>query len=195
LSRTTVASATCVALATGAAALLLSSGAASAATVKTSPAPSDPSSTQSEQRQTPEPAWQIALDFAMRKRGTPYVWGGTGHGGFDCSGLMLKAYKRAGIDLPRTAAEQYGAFSRKISWNHLKPGDLVFFDGLGHVGMVSRPGYMVDAPHTGDVVKEEPLSGWRRSSFAGAVRPDPKGVKYSAQLKKLNEAKPVIDSH
>jgi cell wall-associated NlpC family hydrolase len=213
LSRTTVASATCIALATGAALLLssgaasadtvktgtaaplLPSGAASADTVKTGTAPSDPDSTQSQERQAPEPAWQIALKFAMRKRGTPYVWGGTGHGGFDCSGLVLRAYKRAGIDLPRTAAEQYGAFSRKISWKHLKPGDLVFFDGLGHVGMVSRPGYMVDAPHTGDVVKEEPLSDWRRSSFAGAVRPDPKGVKYSLQLKKLNEAKPVIDSH
>ncbi|MEU0565813.1 C40 family peptidase [Nonomuraea sp. NPDC005983] len=135
-------------------------------------------------KKTPNPAWKVALNFAMKKRGIPYVWGGTSDSGYDCSGLTLRAYEKAGIELPRTAAEQYNAFSKKISWDHLKPGDLVFFHGLGHVGMISRPGYMVHAPHTGDVVKEEQLSDWRKDSFVGAVRPDPKGVKLWKEISK-----------
>ncbi|MEV0585594.1 C40 family peptidase [Nonomuraea sp. NPDC050310] len=136
------------------------------------------------------PAWKKALAYAMSKRGVPYVWGGTSDRGYDCSGLMLRAYESAGIELPRTAAQQYSAFGRKISWKELKPGDMVFFSGLGHVGMISRPGYMVHAPHSGDVVKEERLSGWRRGAFVGAVRPDPKGVALWAALLK-QKAKPA----
>ncbi|MFC6895458.1 C40 family peptidase [Nonomuraea dietziae] len=133
------------------------------------------------------PAWRVALKFALAKRGTPYVWGGTGSGGYDCSGLMLKAYEKAGIELPRVAADQYRAFSRKISWDNLKPGDLVFFSGLGHVGMISRPGHMVHAPRSGDVVKEEKLSAWRRQAFVGAVRPDPKGVALAMKQAKAKQ--------
>ncbi|MBA2894054.1 C40 family peptidase [Nonomuraea soli] len=139
------------------------------------------------------PAWKKALAFAMAERGTPYVWGGASASGYDCSGLMLRAYESAGIELPRTAAEQYSAFDRKISWDDLKPGDMVFFSGLGHVGMISRPGYMVHAPHSGDVVKEERLSGWRRQAFAGAVRPDPKGVTaWAAQIKQRRAPAPAM---
>jgi cell wall-associated NlpC family hydrolase len=127
------------------------------------------------------PAWKIALNFALKKQGIPYLWGGTGRGGYDCSGLMLRAYQKAGIQLPRVAADQYAAFDKKVSWNHLKPGDLVFFSNLGHVGMISRPGYMVHAPRTGDVIKEEKLSSWRRSVFVGGVRPDRKGVREWAE--------------
>ncbi|GAA1665964.1 hypothetical protein GCM10009733_074510 [Nonomuraea maheshkhaliensis] len=135
-----------------------------------------------QEKQIPAPAWKIAIRYAMDKRGTPYVWGGASRQGYDCSGLMLRAYEAAGIELPRTAAEQYGAFSRKISWDDLKPGDLVFFSGLGHVGMISKPGYMVHSPHTGDVVKEEKLSDWRRQAFVGAVRPDRAGVREWKQV-------------
>ncbi|WP_052422585.1 C40 family peptidase [Nonomuraea candida] len=123
----------------------------------------------------------------MDKRGTPYVWGGTSENGYDCSGLMLRAYEAAGIDLPRTARQQYGAFSRKIDWPDLKPGDLVFFSNLGHVGMISKPGHMVHAPRTGDVVKEEKLSAWRRQAFVGAVRPDPQGVRQWAKVLERRE--------
>ncbi|MEU6711863.1 C40 family peptidase [Nonomuraea sp. NPDC046802] len=126
-----------------------------------------------------KPAWKIALKFAMDKRGIPYVWGGTSDSGYDCSGLMLRAYEAAGIELPRVTNDQYAAFDRKISWKNLKPGDLVFFSNLGHVGMISKPGFMVHAPRSGDVVKEERLSSWRRDAFVGAVRPDPKGVRLS----------------
>ncbi|GAA3114782.1 C40 family peptidase [Streptosporangium carneum] len=140
-------------------------------------------------------AWRKALKWAMSKRGTPYVWGGTGNGGFDCSGLMLRAYGAAGIHLPRTAAQQYSAFSKKIAWKDLRPGDLVFFHNLGHVGMVSKPGYMVHAPRTGDVVKVEKLGAWRRSSFVGAVRPDPKGVKVAVQrAEQAREAKQAAEA-
>ncbi|MFI6499166.1 C40 family peptidase [Nonomuraea typhae] len=124
----------------------------------------------------------------MDKRGTPYVWGGASKRGYDCSGLMLRAYESAGIELPRTAAQQYRAFDKKITWKNLKPGDLVFFSGLGHVGMISKRGFMVHSPRSGDVVKEERLSSWRRQAFVGAVRPDPKGVKRTSQLKKLGRA-------
>lgn len=140
--------------------------------------------------QAPTPAWKKALSYAMDKRGTPYLWGGTTSRGYDCSGLMLRAYESAGVDLPRTAAEQYSAFSQKISWDDLKPGDLVFFSGLGHVGMISKPGYMVHSPQSGDVVKEEKLSQWRHDAFVGAVRPDPKGVKLWAELAKKRLAPP-----
>ncbi|MEQ4719094.1 C40 family peptidase [Nonomuraea sp. B19D2] len=124
----------------------------------------------------------------MSKRGTPYVWGGASPSGYDCSGLMLRAYQHGGIELPRTAREQYAAFDKKIAWKDLKPGDLVFFHNLGHVGMISRPGHMVHAPRTGDVVKEERLNAWRRNSFVGAIRPDPKGVRLWAELKEQRSA-------
>ncbi|MFI6175978.1 C40 family peptidase [Nonomuraea sp. NPDC051191] len=143
---------------------------------------------QVQERHVPKPAWKVALEYAMDKRGTPYVWGGASERGYDCSGLMLRAYEDAGIELPRVAADQYGAFSKKIAWKDLKPGDLVFFSGLGHVGMISKPGYMVHSPHTGDVVKEERLSQWRRQAFVGAVRPDPKGVKRWADYAQLRKA-------
>ncbi|GAA3005224.1 C40 family peptidase [Streptosporangium longisporum] len=137
------------------------------------------------------PAWQKALSWAMSKRGTPYAWGGTGRGGFDCSGLMLRAYGAAGIRLPRIASEQYGAFSRKIPWKDLRPGDLVFFRGLGHVGMITKPGYMVHAPRSGDVVKEERLASWRRASFVGGVRPDPEGVELAERIERATGS--VVD--
>ncbi|WP_327089850.1 C40 family peptidase [Nonomuraea sp. NBC_01738] len=145
-----------------------------------------------QEKRAPKPRWQSALSFAMSKRGVPYVYGGASSSGYDCSGLMLRAYESVGIELPRTAAQQYSAFGKKIAWDDLKAGDLVFFSGLGHVGMISKPGYMVHAPHTGDVVKEEKLSAWRRTAFVGAVRPDARGVKVAEDLAKLRKAKPPV---
>lgn len=79
-----------------------------------------------------------AIAYARAHLGDPYVWGGTGPGAFDCSGLVYMAYRSAGIDLPRTSQEQWAAGHRVA---HAKPGDLVFFDDgaavePGHVAIV-----------------------------------------------------------
>jgi hypothetical protein len=113
-----------------------------------------------------------ALAFALAQLGTPYVWGGTGLGGFDCSGLVQAAYATAGVTLPRVAQQQFDAGPFVPAGEPLQPGDLVFFGGdaqhIEHVGMVSGPGLMVDAPFTGAVVR---FDSYERSSFVGATRP------------------------
>ena len=96
-----------------------------------------------------------AIAFALAQVGKPYVWGGTGPDGYDCSGLMLQAWAAAGIALPRVAADQ-SAGTISIDSAQLAPGDLIFFDApVGHVGMYLGNGLMVDAPHTGAVIRIE----------------------------------------
>lgn len=112
-----------------------------------------------------------ALVVAKRQIGDPYRYGGTGPGSFDCSGLVQYAWKKAGVKLPRVASSQYALTRTKVSWRELKPGDLMFFNGLGHVGMYVGKGKMIHSPRTGERVRIEKLSGWRKSSFVGAVRP------------------------
>jgi cell wall-associated NlpC family hydrolase len=91
-----------------------------------------------------------ALAFAFAQVGKPYVMGGNGPNAFDCSGLTAAAYRQAGISLPRTSSAQMGV-GRAISISELAPGDLVFFNGGGHVGIYVGNGMMVDAgtPRTG----------------------------------------------
>ena len=89
---------------------------------------------------------------AKRYLGTPYMWGGSGPGGFDCSGLVMWAYAQVGVSLPHSSYGQYG-YGVPVSRDQLQPGDLVFFDGLGHVGIYIGGDQFVHAPHTGDVVK------------------------------------------
>jgi cell wall-associated NlpC family hydrolase len=115
---------------------------------------------------------QTAVAFALAQLGTPYRWGGEGAGGFDCSGLVQSAYQAAGIALPRVAQAQYDAGPLLPAGAALEPGDLVFF-GAGpaevtHVGIVVGAGEMVDAPHTGAVVRIEPYA-W--PDYLGATRP------------------------
>ena len=116
-----------------------------------------------------------ALNWAKKEEGKPYKWGATGPGSFDCSGLTQFIYRKAGIRLPRTAHEQYHYVQHKISWNDLQPGDLVFFHNLHHVGIVSKVSggekWMINAPHTGAVVRENLLDAQRKATFYGAVRP------------------------
>jgi cell wall-associated NlpC family hydrolase len=114
-----------------------------------------------------------AVAIAKRYLGIPYVWGGsTPTGGFDCSGLVMYVYKQLGITLDHYAAWQF-LEGRRIAPDELQPGDLVFWepkaDGPGHVGMYVGDGKMINAPHTGDVVRIVSIQG--RSGYVGAVRP------------------------
>jgi cell wall-associated NlpC family hydrolase len=110
-----------------------------------------------------------AVGVAMQYLGTPYVWGGASPGGFDCSGLVMYAFQQVGISLPHSSYAQYGA-GVPVSRDQLQAGDLVFFDGLGHVGIYVGGGSFIHAPHTGDVVKISSMTGWYASSYVGARR-------------------------
>jgi cell wall-associated NlpC family hydrolase len=113
-----------------------------------------------------------AVQFALAQLGVPYHWGGESASGFDCSGLVQAAYAAAGIQLPRVAQDQYDAGPPVPAGEPLAPGDLVFFGSdtshVEHVGIVVAPGEMVDAPHTGAVVRIEAYD-W--PDFLGATRP------------------------
>jgi cell wall-associated NlpC family hydrolase len=109
------------------------------------------------------------VGVAMRYLGVPYVWGGASPSGFDCSGLVMYAFGQIGVSLPHSSYAQYG-YGTPVSRGDLQPGDLVFFDGLGHVGIYVGGGSFIHAPHTGDVVKISSMSGWYASTYVGARR-------------------------
>jgi cell wall-associated NlpC family hydrolase len=106
-----------------------------------------------------------AASIALHYLGVPYVWGGAGPGGFDCSGLVMYVYEQLGISLPHYTVAQWNA-TQPIS--SPAPGDLVFFNGLGHVGIYIGGGEFVDAPHTGSVVRIDHISGF--GGYDGARR-------------------------
>jgi cell wall-associated NlpC family hydrolase len=111
-----------------------------------------------------------AVGVAMQYLGTPYVWGGSSPGGFDCSGFVMYVYSQIGVYLPHHAADQYN-YGTPVSRDELEPGDLVFFDGLGHVGIYIGGGQFVHSPHTGDVVKISSLDdSWYAATYVGARR-------------------------
>lgn len=94
-----------------------------------------------------------AVSTAMSMQGVPYRWGGADPSGFDCSGLMMYAWGRAGRSLPHSSAAQYSV-TRRVSAADLQPGDLVFYGSpIHHVGMYIGGGMIVHAPHSGDVVR------------------------------------------
>jgi cell wall-associated NlpC family hydrolase len=120
-----------------------------------------------------------AVEVALAQLGSPYVWGAEGPSTFDCSGLTSFAYAAAGVTIPRVSRAQFAAYaaSRPVAPTNLLPGDLVFFadnprvpSTIHHVGMYIGKGLMVEAPHTGAVVRTSSI--WR-PSYAGAVRPAP----------------------
>jgi cell wall-associated NlpC family hydrolase len=99
-----------------------------------------------------------AVRFAVAEVGVPYRWGGESPAtGFDCSGLVRYAYGRVGIDLPHNSYALYGE-GRRIPASRMAPGDILFFEGLGHVGLYLGHGRMVHAPETGRNVEVVPLS-------------------------------------
>jgi cell wall-associated NlpC family hydrolase len=108
--------------------------------------------------------------FARRFLGTPYRWGGASPSGFDCSGFVMYVYAHFGVKLPHSSWMQYRR-GRFVPRDRLQPGDLVFFNGLGHVGIYTGNGRFIHSPHSGDVVKISRLSeGWYRSTYYGARR-------------------------
>jgi peptidoglycan DL-endopeptidase CwlO len=111
------------------------------------------------------------ISIAMQYLGIPYVWGGSSPSqGFDCSGLTSYVYAQIGISLPHHAASQYN-HGTPVSRDDLQPADLVFFSGLGHMGMYIGGGQFIHAPHTGDVVKISSIhDSWYASSWVGARR-------------------------
>ena len=110
-----------------------------------------------------------ALSVAQSELGKPYVYGAAGPDSFDCSGLVMYAYAQAGVSLPHYAAAQYDQ-GRHVGRGELQPGDLVFFDGLGHVGIYAGNGQFIHAPHTGTVVQYASMAGYWDQNYVGAVR-------------------------
>jgi cell wall-associated NlpC family hydrolase len=114
------------------------------------------------------------LKVAISKIGDPYVYGAEGPHAFDCSGLTMYSFGKAGIHLPRTAASQYG-YVRHISKRHLHRGDLMFFhsgSSVYHVaiflGRRHHHVWLLHAPHTGTVVQRDPV--WTSQWWAGTLR-------------------------
>ena len=115
-------------------------------------------------------AADAAVRDAMHLRGAPYAWSGTTPAGFDCSGFTRYVYGRLGISLAHSSYAQWTS-GRHIARRDLRPGDLVFFAGLGHVGIYIGGGQFIHAPHTGDVVKISSLSeSWYAATYVGARR-------------------------
>lgn len=122
-------------------------------------------------------AAQKAVEFALAQVGKPYVYGATGPGSYDCSGLMQTAYRNAGVSIPRTSEAQYQGLPSAPLGN-LLPGDLIFtewgedFPGLpGHVGMYVGDGTVVQAPHTGTNVGTISYTSFTAGQQVAAARP------------------------
>ncbi|MDX6523907.1 MAG: peptidoglycan DL-endopeptidase CwlO [Gaiellales bacterium] len=101
----------------------------------------------------------LAIRAALHQRGVRYVWGGASPAGFDCSGLTMWAYARAGVELPHSTYGQI-RLGHRVSRRGIRPGDLVFSDGGGHVGLYLGHGMVVHAPHAGTTVRLARLGSW-----------------------------------
>jgi cell wall-associated NlpC family hydrolase len=119
----------------------------------------------------PAARYSQVVSIALQYLGIPYVWGGASPStGFDCSGLIQYVYAQVGVSLPHHAASQF-AYGTPVSREQLEPGDLVFFNGLGHAGIYIGGGQFVHAPHTGDVVKISSLyDSWYNATWVGGRR-------------------------
>ncbi|MEU6554040.1 NlpC/P60 family protein [Streptomyces sp. NPDC046915] len=112
-----------------------------------------------------------AIAFARAQIGKPYVWGATGPGSYDCSGLTQAAWRAAGVSLPRTTYDQVNA-GTTVSLANAQPGDLVFFyDDVSHVGVYIGNGMMIHAPKPGAYVREESIYYGGESIIHSVVRP------------------------
>jgi peptidoglycan DL-endopeptidase CwlO len=138
---------------------------------------------------SPNAAVTTAIDFAEQQLGKPYLWGGTGPDSFDCSGLVMMAYRAAGINIPRTSQDQWNPpppYQRSaiphVPASQVLPGDLVFFAGSdgtttapGHVGLVIGHGEMIEAYATGFPIRissyGKPTSPPGDQTVVGFARP------------------------
>ena len=98
----------------------------------------------------------VAVRYAFAQLGKPYVWGAAGPDAFDCSGLVMRAWGSAGVSLPHYTYSIWRV-GRHITRAQLRPGDLVFPHGLGHVQIYIGGGNVIEAPHTGALVRIRPL--------------------------------------
>ncbi len=118
----------------------------------------------------PASPYSGVVGIAMQYLGTPYVWAGASPAGFDCSGFTMFVFAQVGISLPHYSGAQY-SMGVPVAYDQLQPGDLVFFDGLGHVGIYIGGGEFIHSPHTGDVVKISSLTeAYYSGSYVGARR-------------------------
>lgn len=114
-----------------------------------------------------------AVAFVFKQLGCPYSYGSTGpcSVGFDCSGLVMQAWAAAGITIPRDTYSQWAALPH-ISASDLQPGDLLYYNGIGHVAMYVGGGMIIDAPSAGQPVRELSMNtAWYADGFDGAARP------------------------
>lgn len=116
---------------------------------------------------------RAAVAWAKQQVGLPYRWGGAGPGSYDCSGLTMRAWERAGVSLPHSSRYQYRTV-QKISLGQMRPGDLLFYatdtgdpDTIHHVTMYAGNGLMVEAPATGLKVRVVPVRTKGRMPSAG----------------------------
>jgi cell wall-associated NlpC family hydrolase len=123
---------------------------------------------------TPNQAVAAVIEFAEEQIGKPYLWGGTGPDAFDCSGLMMMAYRSGGINIPRTSEYQW-TFGPHVTESQAEPGDLVFFAGSdgtvtdpGHVGLVIGNGQMIEAYATGFPIR---IASYTDRDPVGFTRP------------------------
>jgi peptidoglycan DL-endopeptidase CwlO len=114
-----------------------------------------------------------AVAFVFHQLGCMYSYGATGpcSVGFDCSGLVMKAWAAAGVTIPRDTYGQWAALPH-VAESDLQPGDLLFYNGIGHVAMYVGNGMIIDAPSQGQPVRELSMNtAWYASSYDGAARP------------------------
>jgi hypothetical protein len=119
----------------------------------------------------PQTLGERAARYARRLLGVPYRYGGDSpQTGFDCSGFVRFVYGHFGLALPHSSYADFG-LGAVVARSALEPGDLVFFDGVGHVGMYIGGGRFIHAPHTGTRVQVTSLDDpWYRASYDGARR-------------------------
>lgn len=116
----------------------------------------------------PNPRAAKAIEFALAQIGDRYVWGASGPDGFDCSGLTMASWAKAGVSLPHSSAQQYSS-GDKIPKSALQPGDLVYFySPISHVGIYLGNGKMVHAPNPSRRVEISPID---EMPYTGATRP------------------------